>query len=48
MDNREEDLVSRLVNENYNMTGMNVEEMMSSLGDPEKIGFVKEVLEKIG
>lgn len=38
----------KTVNENYNMTGMSVEEMMSSLGDPDKIGFVKEVLEKIG
>lgn len=38
----------KTVNENYNMAGMNIEEMMSSLGDPDKIGFVKEVLEKIG
>ena len=33
---------------NYDATKMNVEEIMKTLDDPEKIGLVKDVLDKIG
>ena len=33
---------------NYDATKMNVEEIMETLDDPEKIGLVKDVLDKIG
>ena len=34
--------------ENYDNTKFNLDEIMKTLDDPEKIGFVKEVLEKLG
>lgn len=33
---------------NYDTTKMNVEEIMQTLDDPEKIGLVKDILDKIG
>lgn len=33
---------------NYDTTKMNVEEIMKTLDDPEKIGLVKDILDKIG
>ena len=33
---------------NYDSTKMNVEEIMSTLGDPNQIGLVKDILDKIG
>lgn len=33
---------------NYDATKMNVEEIMKTLDDPEKIGLVKDILDKIG
>lgn len=38
----------KTVTEDYNATKMNVDEMMNTLGDPEQIGLVKDILEKIG
>lgn len=37
----------KTINEDYSMSQMNIEEMMKNL-EPEKIGLVKEILEKIG
>ena len=33
---------------NYDSTKMNVEEIISTLGDPNQIGLVKDILDKIG
>ena len=33
---------------NYDTTKMNVEEIMNTLGDPNQVGFVKDILDKIG
>lgn len=33
---------------NYDTTKMNVEEIMQTLDDPEKVGLVKDILDKIG
>ena len=33
---------------NYDTTKMNVEEIMKTLDDPEKVGLVKDILDKIG
>ena len=38
----------KTVTDSYKNTEMNVEKLMSDLGDPEKIGFVKDILDKIG
>ena len=38
----------KTVTEDYNVTKMNVDEMLNTLGDPEQIGLVKDILEKIG
>lgn len=38
----------KTVTENYDATKMNVEEIMNTLDDPEKVGLVKDILEKIG
>ena len=38
----------KTVSDNYNIANMNADEIMNKLDDPEKIGLVKEVLEKIG
>ena len=36
------------ITENYGTTKMNVEEIMKTLDDPEKVGLVKDILDKIG
>jgi len=36
------------ITENYNTTKMNVDEIMETLDNPEKIGLVKDILDKIG
>jgi hypothetical protein len=36
------------ITENYNTTEMNVEKIMNTLGDPNQIGLVKDILDKIG
>ena len=33
---------------NYDATKMNVEDIMNTLGDPNQIGLVKDILDKIG
>lgn len=38
----------KTVTENYDATKMNVEEIMNTLDDPNKVGLVKDILEKIG
>lgn len=38
----------RTVTENYGATKMNVEELMNTLGDSEKVGLVKDILDKLG
>ena len=38
----------KLITENYDATKLNVESIMDSLNDPEKIGMVKDILDKIG
>lgn len=38
----------KTVSDNYNITNMNIDETMRKLDDPDKIGLVKDVLEKIG
>ena len=38
----------RTVTNDYNATKMNVDEIVNSLNDPDKIGLVKDVLEKLG
>lgn len=38
----------KTVTEDYNATKMNVDEMVNILGDPEQMGLVKDILEKIG
>lgn len=38
----------KTVTEDYSATKMNVDEMVNALGDPEQIGLVKDILEKIG
>lgn len=38
----------KTVSDNYNIANMNADEIMNKLDNPEKIGLVKEVLEKIG
>jgi hypothetical protein len=38
----------KTIRENYDSAEMNAEDIIATLGDPDKIGFVKEVLEKIG
>ena len=38
----------KTVTENYDATKMNVEEIMNTLDDPDKVGLVKDILEKIG
>jgi hypothetical protein len=34
--------------EHYDNTKFNLEEIMATLNDPEKIGFVKDILDKLG
>ena len=36
------------VTENYDATKMNVEDIMNTLDNPEKVGLVKDILDKIG
>ena len=38
----------RTVTNDYNATKMNVDEIVNSLNDPDKIGLVKDILEKLG
>lgn len=38
----------KTITENYDATKMSVEEIMNTLDDPDKIGLVKDILEKIG
>lgn len=38
----------KTVTENYDATKMNVEEIMKTLDQPDKIGLVKDILDKIG
>ena len=38
----------KTINSDYNLTKMNVDELMKTLDDPEKIGLVKNILDKIG
>ena len=38
----------KTITSDYSATKMNVEELMATLDQPEKIGFVKDVLDKIG
>lgn len=38
----------KTVQDNYNTSEMNVENLMQTLGDPNQIGLVKDILEKIG
>lgn len=38
----------RAINEDYSATEMNVDNLMKTLGDPEQIGLVKNILEKLG
>lgn len=38
----------KTVTENYDATKINVEEIMNTLDDPDKVGLVKDILEKIG
>ena len=40
--------VMKRISENYDATKMNVDEIMQTLDDPEKIGLVKDILDKIG
>ena len=40
--------VMKRISENYDATKMNVDEIMHTLDDPEKIGLVKDILDKIG
>ena len=38
----------KTIGNDYNLTKMNVDEIMGTLDDPEKIGLVKNILDKIG
>ena len=38
----------KTVSQDYNATKMNVDEIMNTLDDPDKIGLVKDILDKIG
>lgn len=38
----------KTVTENYDATKINIEEIMNTLDDPDKVGLVKDILEKIG
>lgn len=38
----------KTISENYDATKINVEEIMNTLDNPEKVGLVKDILDKIG
>ena len=38
----------KTITENYDTTKMNVEDIMKTLDDPDKVGLVKDILDKIG
>ena len=40
--------VMKTINKDYDATKLNVDELMATLDQPDKIGLVKEILEKIG
>ena len=40
--------VMKAINKDYDATKLNVEELMATLDQPDKVGLVKEILEKIG
>lgn len=40
--------VMKAINKDYDATKLNVDELMAALDQPDKIGLVKEILEKIG
>lgn len=40
--------IMKAINKDYDATKLNVDEIMSTLDQPDKIGLVKEILEKIG
>ena len=40
--------VMKMINKDYDATKLNVDELMATLDQPDKVGLVKEILEKIG
>lgn len=40
--------IMKAINKDYDATKLNVEELMATLDQPDKVGLVKEILEKIG